>query len=79
MLEVATPQCKLYIQQVKRNANVMAENLMKKGYKLISDGTDNHLILWDVKPQGLTGSKVEKILDRVHITVNKNTVMGDKS
>jgi len=79
MLQVATPEFKLYIQQVKKNAKKFAECMMKKGYKLISDGTDNHLMLWDVKPQGLTGSKVEKVLDLIHITVNKNTVIGDKS
>lgn len=79
MKEVATPEFKNYIQQVKKNANSFANGMMKKGYKLISDGTDNHLMLWDVKPLKLTGSKVQSVLDRLHITVNKNTVIGDKS
>jgi len=79
MKEVATPEFKLYAQQIKKNAKKLAECLMNKGYKLISDGTDNHLMLWDVKPLDMTGSKVEKVLDLLHIAVNKNTVIGDKS
>ena len=53
--------------------------MMDRGHKLITDGTDNHLILWDVRPHSLTGSKIEKACDLVHITLNKNTVIGDKS
>ena len=79
MKEVATPEFKLYIQQVKKNAKKMSECMMNKGYSLISNGTDNHLMLWDVKPQGLTGSKIEKVFDLLHITTNKNTIIGDKS
>ena len=52
---------------------------MKRGHKLITNGTDNHLLLLDVRPHGLTGSKLEKACDEVHITLNKNTVIGDKS
>lgn len=52
---------------------------MKKGEKLITDGTINHLLMWDVRPHGLTGSKLEKVYDKAHITVNKNSVVGDKS
>lgn len=52
---------------------------MEKGHKLITNGTDNHLLLLDVRPHGLTGSKLEKACDAVHITLNKNTVIGDKS
>ena len=47
--------------------------------KLITDGTDCHLIMWDVRPHGLTGSKVDKVLDTMHITTNKNSVVGDRS
>lgn len=46
---------------------------------MICDGTDTHLVMWDLRPHGLTGSKVEKILDLAHITTNKNSVVGDKS
>jgi glycine hydroxymethyltransferase len=52
---------------------------MNRGEKLICDGTINHLVMWDLRPHGLTGSKVEKILDLMHITTNKNSVVGDKS
>lgn len=52
---------------------------MKRGYKLISDGTDNHLLLMSCIDKGLTGSKMENICDEVHITLNKNTIIGDKS
>lgn len=57
----------------------MANVLFKHGYKLQTDGTENHLILWDLRPIGLTGSKVEKICDAAHITLNKNAVAGDTS
>jgi len=64
---------------VKKNAKALAEDLMKRGHKLVTDGTDNHLLLLDVRPHGLTGSKLEKACDEVHITLNKNTIIGDKS
>ena len=50
-----------------------------KGEIFITGGTENHLMMWDVRPHGLTGSKVEKILDKMHITANKNSLVGDKS
>jgi len=52
---------------------------MAKGYKLITDGTDNHIVLMSCIDKGLTGSKVENAMDAVHITLNKNTIIGDKS
>ncbi|KAG2171753.1 hypothetical protein INT43_008133 [Umbelopsis isabellina] len=77
--QAASPEFKRYAQQVRANAVAMAEALKKNGYKLATDGTDNHLILWDLKPQKLTGSKVERICDMAHITINKNSIAGDKS
>jgi glycine hydroxymethyltransferase len=77
--EVATPAFKEYCIQIKKNAKALADALMAKGYKLCTDGTDNHLILWDVRPQGLTGSKIEKVCDAINISLNKNTVPGDRS
>ena len=77
--EVATPEFKQYCIQIKKNAKALAEAMMAKGYKLCTDGTDNHLILWDVRPQGLTGSKIEKVCDLINISLNKNTVHGDRS
>lgn len=77
--EVMTPEFKQYAIQVKKNAKALADALMKKGYTLCTGGTDNHLVLWDVRPLNLTGSKIEKVCDEVNISLNKNTVHGDKS
>jgi len=77
--EVMTPEFKLYAQQLKKNAVVLADTLTKKGYSIATGGTDNHLILWDLRPQGITGSKIEKVCDVAHITLNKNCVPGDRS
>lgn len=74
-----TPQFKQYIQQVKVNARVLSEELMKKGHKLVTNGTENHLLLLNVRDLGLTGSKFEKMCDEIHITLNKNTILGDQS
>ena len=57
----------------------MADELMKRGNTLITNGTSNHLMLLNLKARGLTGSKMEKMCDAIHITVNKNTIVGDKS
>ena len=62
-----------------KNAKALAQALMDKGYTICTGGTDNHLILWDVRPLGLTGSKIEKVCDLINISLNKNTVHGDKS
>ena len=75
----AGPEFKAYQQQTKSNARALASALMSKGYKLVTDGTDNHLVLWDLRPCGLTGSKMETICDMCHITLNKNAVFGDAS
>eukprot|EP00971_Amphidinium_carterae_P052516 1033864-Amphidinium_carterae.1 len=58
--EVATPEFVEYSKQVVTNAQALAAEMISLGHKLASDGTDNHLILWDVRPHSLTGSKVEK-------------------
>lgn len=55
------PSFKVYAKQVKSNAKKVAEFLMSKGYKLVSDGTDNHLVLWDMRPLGISGNKMEKV------------------
>ena len=77
--EVATPEFKIYSQQVKKNAVALSDKLTSLGYTIASGGTENHLVLWDLKPQGLTGSKFEKVCDKVSITLNKNCVPGDRS
>ena len=75
--EANTPEYHDYIVQVKRNAKALADRLMEKGYKLVTNGTDNHLILMDLRPLGLTGSKVEKAAEMANITLNKNSVYGE--
>jgi glycine hydroxymethyltransferase len=77
--EVATPEFKQYIKQVKANISALAQGLIKRGYTLATGGTDNHLILWNLRPQKITGSKLEKFFEVVHITVNKNSIAGDQS
>lgn len=77
--EVATPAFKEYSHQVVLNAQAMADQLMKNGYKIATDGTANHLVLWDLKPVGLTGSKMQTVCDNCSITLNKNAVLGDVS
>ncbi len=78
--EVATPEFKQYSAQVRANAQALADQLSKiHGYTIATGGTENHLILWDLKPQALTGSKMQTICDHCSITLNKNAVLGDKS
>jgi glycine hydroxymethyltransferase len=77
--EVNTPEFKAYAKQVKANAAALSAFLVEKGYKLATNGTENHLMLWDLRPLGLTGSKMEKIFETMHITLNKNAVHGDVS
>lgn len=77
--QAASPEFKQYAKQVRANALKLAEALTGYGYKLATGTTVNHLVLWDLKPQKLTGSKVERICDMVHITINKNSIAGDKS
>ncbi|KAG0175609.1 Serine hydroxymethyltransferase, cytosolic [Apophysomyces sp. BC1034] len=77
--QAASPEFKLYAKQVCSNAKKLAEVLAGYGYKLATGGTVNHLILWDLKPQKLTGSKIERICEMVQITINKNSIAGDKS
>ncbi len=75
--EAATPAFREYAHQVVRNARALAEALAGYGFKLVSGGTDNHLILMDVTPRGLTGKQFAKALDRAGLECNYNTVPGD--
>ncbi|XP_050687614.1 serine hydroxymethyltransferase, mitochondrial-like isoform X2 [Eriocheir sinensis] len=77
--QAATPEFKAYQQQVLSNCKTMAEALLNRGYKLVSGGTDNHLVLVDLRPKGLDGARVETVCNSCNITVNKNSVPGDKS
>merc|ERR1712032_165435 len=79
LLEVKTPEFKEYSKQVVVNCKALAETLMSKNHKLASDGTDNHLVLWDLRPHGLTGGKIEKVCEAASISLNRNAVHGDAS
>merc|ERR1712211_232308 len=70
---------KEYSKSVVSNSQALAKALQDKGHKLASDGTDNHLVLWDLRPHGLTGSKVEKVCEAASISLNRNAVHGDAS
>lgn len=72
--EAMSDEYRNYMQQVVKNAKVLAEELIGYGFKLISGGTDNHLMLVDLTNKGITGKDAEKFLDSVGITVNKNTI-----
>ncbi|QLL33896.1 hypothetical protein HG536_0F02210 [Torulaspora globosa] len=77
--QALTPEFKEYQQQVVDNARVFGEELMKRGFKLVSGGTDNHLILIDLSNHGIDGARLETILEKLNIAANKNTIPGDKS
>ncbi|XP_005094768.1 serine hydroxymethyltransferase, cytosolic [Aplysia californica] len=77
--QAKTPAFKAYQQQVISNAKTMCQTLLDKGYHIVSGGTDNHLVLVDLRNKGLDGARGEKVLEDVGIAVNKNTCPGDKS
>ena len=76
--EAMTDSFKQYQRQIVVNAKRLAENIAKRGYRLVSGGTDNHLMLVDVTVKGFNGKQVQEILDKVKITVNKNMIPFDK-
>lgn len=75
--EAMEPEFRAYQEQVVKNAKVLAEELARAGYRIVSGGTDNHLVLVDVFSRGLTGKQAESALERAGITVNKNTIPFD--
>lgn len=75
--EALEDEFKEYQKNVIKNAQALAGGLIKRNVKLVSGGTDNHLMLVDLTPYGLTGKEIEKLLDSVHITCNKNTIPND--
>lgn len=79
MKEALRPDFKTYQEQIIKNARHMAEILIDMGYDIVSGGTDTHLCLLDLRPKGLDGERVEKVLELCNMTVNKNTCPGDKS
>lgn len=77
--QAQTPEFKQYQEQVIKNAKALEVSFKELGYKLVTDGTDNHMVLLDLKPQSLDGARVEAVLEKVNIACNKNTTPGDKS
>ncbi len=75
--EALTDEFKEYQKQIVKNASVLCEALKSEGFRVVSDGTDNHLMLIDLRPFGITGKEFEHRLDEVHITVNKNAIPND--
>ncbi len=75
--EAMQPEFRLYQQQVINNAKAMAEIFIKRGFEIVSDGTDNHLMLVSLIPKGITGKAADAALSKAHITVNKNAVPHD--
>ena len=75
--EALQPEFKEYQKQIVKNAQALCKGLQSRGIKIVSDGTDNHLMLVDLTPFGLTGKAIEKLLDAAHITANKNTIPND--
>ena len=71
LLEVLQPEFKEYSKQILSNAKSLANGLMKRGHKLVTNGTDNHIVLWNLRDHGLTGSKIELISNYTNIAVNK--------
>ncbi|MDO4244863.1 MAG: serine hydroxymethyltransferase [Deinococcus sp.] len=75
--EALQPEFKTYAQQIVKNAQALAAEFQGKGYRIVSGGTDNHLFLLDLRPQGLNGTKATKALDANHITISKSTLPYD--
>jgi glycine hydroxymethyltransferase len=75
--EALAPDFKVYAKQVVKNAQVLAQTLVSGGVEIVSGGTDNHLMLVDLRPKGVTGKATEKALERAFITCNKNAVPFD--
>src|SRR5205823_5165126 len=76
--EAMKPEFKVYASQILKNAEKLADEMMKRGFKLVTNGTDNHLILADVKTSfNLDGGEVEEVLDKIGLTLNKNAIPND--
>ena len=75
--EALEPEFKEYQKQIVKNAGVLAKSLAEEGFRIVSGGTDNHLLLLDLRSKNITGKDAEKVLDEAGITVNKNTIPYD--
>jgi len=77
--EVNTPEFHAYARQIIANARALARSLVDRGHRIVTGGTDNHLLLWDVSPHGINGYFMQTLCDHVSITLNKNTIPGDRN
>lgn len=77
--EASQPDFKVYSTKVVKNAETLARTLASHGYTLATGGTENHIVLWDLRPQNLSGSKMEKLCEACDVAVNKNFIIGDNS
>jgi len=77
--QVDTPEFKQYQTQVIKNAKALEEEFKALGHKLVSDGTDSHMVLLDLRAKSLDGARVEAVLEQINIACNKNSIPGDKS
>jgi glycine hydroxymethyltransferase len=75
--EALQPEFKTYSQQIVNNAQALVAEFQKRGYRVVSGGTDNHLLILDLRPKGLNGTKATQLLDAVHITISKSTLPYD--
>lgn len=75
--EALEPDFKLYQEQIIKNAHALSDALIDEGFDIVSGGTDTHLMLVDLRKHNVTGKDAEKLLDKVRITVNKNTIPND--
>ena len=75
--EALEPDFKIYIQQVMDNAKIMAKTIMSNGIDIVCNGTENHIVLVDLRSKNITGKDLERVLGDVNITVNKNSVPND--
>ncbi len=75
--EALKPEFKTYIQQVISNAKILSEVLIKRGFRIVTGGTDSHIVWLDLSPKNLTGDKAEKLLEEVGIACNKNAIPYD--
>eukprot|EP01013_Petalomonas_cantuscygni_P037380 TRINITY_DN68199_c0_g1_i1.p1 TRINITY_DN68199_c0_g1~~TRINITY_DN68199_c0_g1_i1.p1 ORF type:complete len:541 (+),score=108.11 TRINITY_DN68199_c0_g1_i1:156-1625(+) len=79
MREVTTPGFRQYAARVVENCRALCEEMRKRGWTLLTSGSDNHLVLWNVRTLGLTGAKMERVYELVDISCNKNSIVGDAS
>lgn len=77
--QAATPEFKAYQEQVLKNAKALEEEFQKLGYKLVSDGTDSHMVLVSLRDKGIDGARIETVCENINIALNKNSIPGDKS